>query len=130
MAVTAIVLVTLPMVGVESWVDYLSGLRQATMVCGDPTFFNPSFACLVAPLVGATVAKWLGLGLAAVLVLLAVRSGPTVTGCTLVAAAIMAPAIELHSHYLAMLYVLVVIALASVSVRARSAAAAPTPEPA
>jgi hypothetical protein len=108
-----VVLVTLPLVGVSSWTDYVSALRSAEMLCGDPRWFNPSLGCLVEPVLGSDVARWAGLIVGGALLLVALRAGRTVVGMSAAALAVIAPATEIHAHYFGLLYMLFLIALAS-----------------
>ena len=112
-----ICLVTLPLVGIDSWLDYASGLRASVPLCGDPTWVNYSLACQVSPMVGPTVAKYLGLVVAGALTVIAIRAGLTFPGMAAAALAIMAPATELHAHYLALVFVVAVIGMATLSRR-------------
>jgi hypothetical protein len=104
---------TLPLVGVNSWIDYVEGLRASHPLCGDPQWANQALACRLEPFVDEAVAKWAGLLAAFACVLLSLRAGPTLLGLTFAAGAILAPATELHAHYWAIVYVLVVIAIAT-----------------
>jgi hypothetical protein len=108
-----ICLITLPLVGVGAWSDYFGGLRATQPLCG--IYPNPSLACGLSQLVGIGIAKWAGLAIAAVLVLLALRAGPTFLGATLATGAILAPATELHAHYFAIVFVLLIIGLANLN---------------
>lgn len=115
-----ICLITLPLVGVAAWSDYIAGLQASQPLCGDPNWVNLSLACNLSPFVGVFVAKWAGLAIAAVLVVLAVRAGPTFLGTTLATGAVLAPATELHAHYFAIVFVLIVIGLANLNLLASS----------
>jgi len=112
----AICLLTLPMVGVGAWSDYVTGLLQSQPACGDPRYTNPSLACALSPLIGMNAAKWAGLVVAGVLVAIALRSRNRSVAVAAAGLAILAPATELHAHYVAIIFVIGVIGLASLQV--------------
>jgi hypothetical protein len=101
-----LVVVTLPLVGVGSWVTYVAALGAVDPVCGDPHWANYSVACII----GSTGGVLLG-GFALVIGILA---GRTAIGWAAVVVAIMAPASELHLHYFVLLYILAWIIVAEV----------------
>ena len=53
----AICLVTLPLVGIGSWVDYFVALGRSVPLCGDPQWSNASLACALGPYTSTEVAK-------------------------------------------------------------------------
>ena len=112
----AICLVTLPLVGVGAWQDYVVGLLAGEPLCGDPKWVNLSLACQLAPIAGPSLAKWAGLVVAAVLVLVALRMRRGFVGVTAAGLAILAPATELHGHYLSIVFVLGVMGLATLNI--------------
>ncbi len=107
-----IVLLTLPLVGVDSWVSYVHALASMTPRCGEPDYFNASLACVLAPLSVPVVVKWAGLVLGGMCLFAAVRAGRTFKGFALAALAIILPATEVHAHYLTLGFVLALIGLA------------------
>jgi hypothetical protein len=116
-----IVVVTLPLVGIGAWNDYVSGLSSSRPLCDDPVWFNPSLACVAQPLLGPGVAKWFGVVIGAGSFLIALRAGRTLLGMTAATLAVIAPATEVHEHYLSMFYMLAWIAVAGWQIARRSA---------
>ena len=110
-----ICLLTLPLVGVGAWADYVTGLLSSQPLCGDPTWVNLSLACQLAPVTGLAIAKWTGLVVSAGLILVALRAGRGFVGVCAAGLAILAPATELHAHYFAIVFVLGVIGLATLN---------------
>ena len=110
----AIFIVTLPIVGVDSWRDFSVAIRDSVPNCPF-SVTNLSFACLAEPAIGLAAAKVLGLILAGALVLVAAVAGPTLIGIIAVAGAIMVPATDLHLHYWTMALVILVIAAARIA---------------
>jgi hypothetical protein len=92
-------LVTLPLVGVDSWTTYISAIGRVEPVCFVPDLANYSISCYVSPIGGLVVAA-VALGVAVV-------ARRTMIGWTAVVVAIMAPASEMHLHYFGLAYVLV-----------------------
>ena len=100
----AICLLTLPLVGAESWSTYVTALTSVEPACGLDIYFNPSIACLIGTRAG--------LAIAAVALLVAVVARRKFVAWVAVVIAIMAPASELHLHYFALVYVLLWIGFA------------------
>lgn len=120
----AIALVTLPIVGPQSWVDFATALTSAVPDCSG---FNVSVACTLGPTIGYGWGSLVGLlvGGLAVVGMLACRQ-PYVLS-VLAAISVIAPANNLHIHYWTIAYVLVVASLARLTVLARSRAPASAP---
>lgn len=124
---TLLFLVTLPLVGLQSWFDYGLALSNAQPSCHEDTFI-PSVACLLQPVVGVGVAKSSGIVLAVVLGALALVSRSSIVAFALVTFALLAPVTDLHPHYLLMLYVLIVVSGVSwIGRRRRSGATTVSP---
>jgi hypothetical protein len=111
-----IALVTLPVVGVGSWLDFGSALIRAVPDCSG---FNVSIACTIGPVVGLEWGSIVGIvvGGLAVLAMLAVRQPYLLS--VLAAVAVMAPANNLHIHYWTIGYVVVVASFARLTELAR-----------
>lgn len=109
--------VTLPLVGIGSWFDYVRALSYSEPACG--VDFPVSLACTIQPLVGIGAAKLAGIALALVAGGLAVVVRPPLLSFSFVAVAWLAPVTDLHSHYLLVVYVLVVVACARFLARHR-----------
>jgi hypothetical protein len=123
----AFFVVTLPIVGIQSWVDYTTALSYSQPACGVDSF-PPSVACATQSIVGVGGAKLAGivLALAAGGAAVVVRSPLVSFG--LVVFAWLAPVTDLHSHYLLVVYVLAVTVCAAwLGRRRRMAAASGTP---
>jgi hypothetical protein len=107
----ALFVLTLPLVGIQSWFDYAKALSFSIPACGvePPT----SIACNLQPYVGPGTAKLGGIGLALVAGLLAVVARPPLLSFALVVIAWLSPVTDLHSHYLLVVYVLAVVTCAT-----------------
>ena len=112
----AVALVTLPIVGLQSWLDFGTALTAAEPDCSG---FNVSIACTLGPAVGPGWGSLVGviIGGLAVLGMLACRQPYLLS--VLAAVAVMAPANNLHIHYWTIGYVLVVASLARLTALAR-----------
>lgn len=111
-----LVLVTLPMVGPQSWLDFTTALTSAVPDCAE---LNVSIACTLGPSLGYGWGSIVGIlvGGLAVLGMLACRQPYLLS--LLAAVAIMAPANNLHIHYWTIGYVLLIASLARLTVLAR-----------
>ena len=102
---------TLPVVGLESWVDYRHALSFSEPACG--VEFPTSLACNLQPIVGIGTAKLAGIALALVAGGMAVLVRSPLISFALVVVAWLAPVTDLHFHYLLVVYVLAVVACAT-----------------
>jgi hypothetical protein len=125
---TAIVLATLPFVGVAAWEDFVRAMRDGLPVCPN-SILNPSVACTLGPVLSVRGAEMLSVVMAAGLVAVGLITGPTLLGTTAIAAAIMAPAVDLHLHYWSFAWVLLLIAVARIARRRRGEAPDPAWRP-
>ena len=101
-------LVTLPFVGVGSWLDYARALSLSQPACGaEPPV---SLACVLQPVVGVAVAKLAGIAVAIVAGIFAVMTRSSLIAFGLLAIAWLAPVTDLHFHYLLVVYVWFVVA--------------------
>jgi hypothetical protein len=112
LAVTAAVagtlcVVTIPLVGVGSWADYVRALSLSEPACGVDV--PVSLACLLKPILGIGPAKLAGILLAVAAGIAAVFVRPPLFAFGLVVAAWLAPVTDLHFHYLLVVYVLAVV---------------------
>ena len=107
----ALFVLTLPLVGIQSWFDYAKALSFSVPACGaePPT----SVACNLQPFVGPGTAKLAGIGLALVAGGLAVLVRRPLLSFALVVVAWLSPVTDLHFHYLLVVYVLVVVTCAT-----------------
>jgi hypothetical protein len=104
-------LVTLPLVGVDSWADFVRAIANAKPGCAPQTV---SFACTLGPVIGSDAARVIGIaiGLAAFAGAMVVRS-PFVA-FALVGFAMLAPVADMWIHYWLFPYVVIVAGLAYV----------------
>ena len=105
----ALVIVTLLLMGVTSWVDYAQAMSNAVPAC--ETRF-PSIACVLTPFVGIPLAKLAGIVVGLALALAAIRVRSRLLAFVLLAAAIVAPVTDLHPHYGLFLFVVIVVVVA------------------
>ena len=122
--VAALTLVTLPLVGIQGWLDFATALTGAEPDCSG---FNVSIACTLGLTIGLGWGSLVGVlvGGLAVVGMLVCRQPYLL--CVLAAVAVMAPANNLHIHYWTIGYVVVVASLARLTVLARSRTPAPAP---
>jgi len=110
----ALFVVTLPIVGIQSWLDYVTALSYSQPACGEVSlWFPPSVACTLKPVLGVGAAKLAGIVLALVAGGLAVLWRSPLVAFALITFAWLAPVTDLHAHYLLVVYVLVVTVCAS-----------------
>jgi hypothetical protein len=104
-----ICLVTLPLVGVEEWADFVRALINARPACVGHTV---SFACTMGPVIGIEAAQLVGIlvGVASFAAAMIVRRPFVAYG--LVALAILAPVADIWFHYWLFLYVVIVAGVA------------------
>src|SRR5207244_1627987 len=77
----ALALVTLPFVGLHSWIDFSVAIRDSVPTCPF-SVTNLSIACFAEPVIGLGAAKILSLAIAAGLLVAAAVAGPTLIGLT------------------------------------------------
>lgn len=87
--------VTLPLVGIDSWLDFLKALGNAVPDCANPI---PSLACAAAPIIGMRSALLLGIAVACTLAMGAVVVRNDYYSFCLVALAWIAPTADMHVH--------------------------------
>jgi hypothetical protein len=119
----ALVVITLPLVGIQSWFDYLHALSYSEPACG--TDFPTSLACNLQPFVGIGAAKLAGIAVALLAGSLAVLVRSALISYALIVVAWLAPVTDLHFHYLLVLYVLGVVVGARWLGRRRTRSAQP-----
>ena len=107
----ALLLLTLPLVGIQSWFDYVKALSYSVPACGlDPP---TSIACNLQPFLGVGAAKLAGIALALVAGGFAVLARSPLVAFALVVIAWLSPVTDLHYHYLLVVYVLAVVTSAT-----------------
>jgi Glycosyltransferase family 87 len=104
----ALFVLTLPLVGLASWADYVTALSFSEPACGVDV--PVSLACLLKPMIGIGPAKLAGILLALGAGIAAVFVRASLASFGLVVVAWLAPVTDLHFHYLLVIYVLAVIA--------------------
>jgi hypothetical protein len=107
----ALFVLTLPVVGIESWFDYVRALSFSEPACGVDA--PRSVACTLQPIVGIGPAKLAGIAFALVAGGLAVLARAPLLSFALVVVAWLAPVTDLHYHYLLVVYVLAVVVAVS-----------------
>jgi hypothetical protein len=110
----AIVLVTLPIVGIEEWRRFTIALSNAQPTCEDA---RASVACVVQPFAGASIAKISGVVVGVVLLAAAVVVRSEFAAFVLLTLGMLAPIADGHHHYLLYIYVLIVIGAARYAAR-------------
>lgn len=108
----ALVVLTLPLVGIESWVDYMKALSLSEPACAVDSTPN-SIACVLKPVLGIGGAKLAGIAIALLAGGLALIVRSPLISFALVALAWLAPVTDLHFHYYLVVYVVVVVACAT-----------------
>ena len=106
----ALLVLTLPLVGIQSWFDYVRALSYSEPACG--VDFPTSLACTLQPILGIGTAKVAGIVTALVAGGLAIVARSPLVSFALVVVAWLAPVTDLHFHYLLVVYVLAVVAVA------------------
>jgi hypothetical protein len=102
--------VTLPLVGIGAWADYIRALSLSEPACGlEPPV---SLACVLQPAIGVSLAKAAGIAVAIAAGILAVVTRRQVLAFALLAVAWIAPVTDLHFHYFLVVYVVVTAAIA------------------
>jgi hypothetical protein len=102
------ILITLPLVGVNSWADFFRAMGNAQPMCS----WGPTVSCVLQPALGVTLAKLAAFALAGALGLGAVfvRSDPI--AFTMIALAWIVPVSDLSNYSLMPLFVVWVVAFA------------------
>jgi hypothetical protein len=127
LAGAVLALVTLPLVGIGSWADYVKALSFSEPACAVDSTPN-SVACILKPALGIGGAKLAGIALALLAGGLAVIVRSPLVSFALVAIAWLAPVTDLHFHYYLVVYVVAVVAGATwLGERRQSAASSPIP---
>jgi hypothetical protein len=123
--VVAVVLavLTLPLVGIDAWLDYMKALSYSEPACAVDSTPN-SVACLLKPVVGIGASKAAGIALALLAGVLAIAVRSPLLSFALVSLAWLAPVTDLHFHYYLVLYVVAVAAFATWLRRRRQVAPA------
>jgi hypothetical protein len=112
----ALVVVTLPLTGINEWVAFTRALGNAVPACSG----RLSVACVLGPMVGQTAATWIGIGLGATLLLGSLVVRNEVAAFTLLVLGMLAPVTDGHPHYFLFIDVLLVVAAARFVGRRRS----------
>lgn len=113
----ALVVITLPLVGLQSWVDFARALTGAVPDCSG---FNVSIACTLAPVIGFEWGSLAGILVGGLAVLGMIFCRQPYLMSLLAAVSVTAPANNLHIHYWTIGYVLVVVSVARLAVLARA----------
>ena len=122
----ALAILTLPLVGIQSWSDYLRALSLSEPACAVDSTPN-SVACMLKPALGIAGAKLAGIVIAALAGVLAVVVRSSLVSFALIAVAWLAPVTDLHFHYYLVAYVVAVVAIARWVGRRRGSMVSVTP---
>lgn len=115
------ILITLPFVGFNSWVDFLHAMANAQPMCS----YGPSVSCLLQPALGVSLAKLAALALAGALGLGAVFVRKDLVAFTMVALAWIVPVSDLSNYAVLPLFVVWVVVFAIGMRRLRSVEVGP-----
>jgi hypothetical protein len=115
------ILVTLPIVGLGSWVDFARALGNAQPTCS----YGPSVSCVLQPALGVSLAKLAALALAVALGLGAVFVRTDFVAFTMIAVAWVVPVSDLSNYSLMPLFVIWVVAFAIAVRRLRTVEVGP-----
>lgn len=91
-----IVILTLPFVGIGSWIDFGSALQNAQPECSPQSYSIP---CALDGLVGPRPARLVAVAVALVLVSVVVRARSAFVAYAALAGALLAPVVDMHPHY-------------------------------
>jgi hypothetical protein len=108
----ALALVTLPVVGIQSWSDFLIALTGSVPDCRG---FNSSIACQLQPWVGMSVGTLVGIAIGAMAAAGLLMTRQPFLMCVLASVVVMAPANNMHFHYWTIGFVVALAALARLS---------------
>ena len=92
----AVVLATLPLVGVASWVDFGRALLNAQPECSPQSF---SIACGLDGAIGPSAARLVGVVVSLALVVITLRVRSPFVAYAALAGALLAPVVDMHPHY-------------------------------
>lgn len=121
---TFVSVVTLPLMGIHAWTDFMTALGNSQPNCSGPGL-HASLACVIEPLTGPVAARSMVVAIALAAGIGAVLTRTPTVAFALVVVASVFPATDGHSHSLLVLYVLLVILSAHlVGVRSRRPGAA------
>jgi hypothetical protein len=102
------ILVTLPIVGIGSWIDFVHAIANSQPTCA----YGPSVACVLQPALGVSLAKVAALGLTGALGLGAVVVRRDLAAFTMIAVAWITPVSDLSNYSLLPLFVVWVVVFA------------------
>ena len=97
-----LVVVSLPIVGIESWLEFASAISNAQPACTDARFSIP---CALGPVIGVSAARMAAIAVGGALVLLALLVRNDRAAFVLFGAAMLAPVADMHPHYWLFAYV-------------------------
>jgi len=106
-----VIIITLPLVGVSSWVDFGHVLRNAQPECSTQSV---SIACGLGGPLGATPARLVGIAVSLVLVAVAIRAPSPFVAYAALAGALLAPVVDMHPHYWLFAWVVAFVGVARV----------------
>lgn len=106
--------VTLPLFGIGTWIDFVTALANQRPTCWDGTI---SIACLLEPSLGPQAGKLIGIGLAVVFALGVVLARSPFVAFSCLAWAMLAPVTDGWAHYWLFVYVAIMAGLGYLATR-------------
>lgn len=113
----ALSLLSLPIMGVDAWRDFVKAILNAQPPC--QSYNAMSFACFFAPVTGATIGKLVGYAVVAVCAVGVLRVRDRFRAFVLLGGALLAGVTDMHLHFWVFGYVVLVVALARAEARRR-----------
>ena len=98
--------VSLPLVGLQSWMDFPVAISNALLSCGEGRYSVP---CALQPLLGTGVAKLAAIALGGLVLIAALRTRNDRLAFVLFGVAMLVPVPDMHPHYWLIAYVAAVV---------------------
>jgi hypothetical protein len=98
--------VSLPLVGMQSWIDFPIAISNALLSCGEGRYSLP---CALQPLLGTSGAKLAAIALGGLVLIAALRTRNDRLAFVLFGVAMLVPVPDMHPHYWLIAYVAVVV---------------------
>jgi glycosyl transferase family 87 len=111
-----VLLVTLPLVGVASWVDFGRALMNAQPECSAQSV---SIACALDGPLPPAAARLGGIGVSLILVAVVMRARSEFVAYAALAGALLAPVVDMHPHYWLIVWVVAFVGVARIVGRRR-----------
>ena len=111
-----VIVLTLPMVGAASWIDFGLSLRNAQPECSAQSV---SIACLLDGPLSPAAARLVGIVVSLILVAVVIRARSEFVAYAALAGALLAPVVDMHPHYWLIVWVVAFVGVARVAGRRR-----------